>query len=247
MGVFETFISSLFVLIPLLIMGLIALLIFFAVKQKEQNPDMMFSPKNLLRIYIYLMLIITLAATSISTATLLNSVFAKTISTQFSYQLDQYSQPPTPYTDSTGAIVKDQYGYQTCYRGQAIKVNGSDYCFESTTIKRDFISGITLAISMVILFSIHFAGLVIINKEGKNIILSKVYAFVSLLGYGIISIVAIPTAIYQLINYWTFPATNLADYSRAIPGQPLAIAIAATPIWIYFLYNAIKMSMEKKD
>jgi hypothetical protein len=247
MGVFETFLSALAILIPILGIGIIALIIFFIVKHKDQNPETSFSPKNLLRIYIYFMLIVTLAASTVSTATLLNSIFATNISYQFSYQFNTYSEPyynPTYDSSYDSSYYKDPNYNQPCYSGDPISVEGNTYCFDINTVKRDMVSGLTLAISMVVLFGIHFAGLVLINKEEVNMLLSKVYSFVSLLGYGIVSVIAIPTAIYQLINYWAFPATDLADYSRAIPGQALSIALLATPIWIFFLYKAIKMSTE---
>jgi uncharacterized phage infection (PIP) family protein YhgE len=131
--------------------------------------------------------------------------------------------------------------FQECYTGVVTKIDGKDYCFDKESQKRDMVTGLTLSLSMAVLLAIHVIGLIYNSKTEPAEFLKKVYLFLSLGLYGIMSIVLLPASIYMLVEYALYTQTDLAYYNRVIPGQPLSWVIYALPLWIYFLITVLKL------
>jgi hypothetical protein len=130
---------------------------------------------------------------------------------------------------------------EKCYQSDPVTYYDTEFCFDSNQRKTDLINGITLFVSMAILFLIHQYALSKIKEERKIEWLKKIYIFASLILYSIVSIIAIPTAIYQVINYLLFEMDTSMYSTPPAPAFAIAVVLVGVPLWIYFFKETVKL------
>ncbi len=215
----------------------VVILVINMLKNKKKDGE--FDIKMLWTGYLYVMSLLTLLIALFGGARVLKAGFSYMWGPQFSYQLNEYDSKE----------ITDEFGKPTSIedswlKGQTeVNLEGKTYYFDETERKSDMIDGATTFLSLLILFAIHRAISLKVDEEAKGgkSMWARIYNFISLLLYGILSIVVIPASIYELVKYFVEGTSNLT-YGSPVPGASLAALIMIVPIWLIFLMRMVKMS-----
>lgn len=235
-GVFSLVFSGLFTL------AILAAIIYLIIKgNRKQEVAKKKGNKNLLlHIYLYLISFATLIIAVVGITISLNALFSYKISIPFSYSVNQLAYDP-----------KDEFSGMTesterCYQGEITNILGQNACFDENKQKKSIITGLTLTISMLILFALHRIAIKFAEKKDIIIWLKKLYNFASLIIYSVVSIIATPISIYLTITYAYFRPEDITQIEA--PGSAIALAIVSIPLWIIFLIATLKLrDKEEKE
>ena len=221
-----------------IVVGVVIYIIVIVSKNKNGNVKFKLSSKVLLQIYLYVLSFLTLGICVIGATTSIKAAVSFQLDIPFSYTL----QKAQNYEDTKMFNAPLQRSdFKECYSGEAVSYYDTDFCFDSNQRKTDLINGLTLFVSMAILFLMHQYALSKIKEERKVGWLKKIYTFASLILYSLVSIIAIPTAIYQLTNYILFEAGESIYQTPNAPAMPIAIALISIPLWILFLRETMQL------
>ena len=225
-------------LISLLSVVGVAYFIFYLIKNKEKGIQI--TTDTLLKIYLYLIAFITLFVAVGGAAVFLNSAFSYKLGVPFSFKLEKTNDY---YTDVYEKPTDPEYLGPECYTGEATEIDSQKVCYDKESQKQGFVNGLTIAISMLILFGIHKLGIYFSEKKSILHWLKKTYTFVSLIIFSIVGVITIPVAAYQLSTYFFSRPEDITMIDP--PGLALATVIFVVPFWIYFLIGTIKLKEEK--
>ncbi len=227
-------------IIPIAVIGVI---IYFIINMSKRKEGLKFSTKTFFQIYLYLIAFITLGIAVIGGATAIKSAISYPLGIDFSYTLYKANdfEEQAKYDEF---ITRETF--EECYEGKPTTINGAKYCVNEPERISDLVNGITIFVSMVILFLIHQFAIKKINKKERVEWLPKIYTFSSLILYSIIGIVSIPVSIYQLTNF-LFLNKEISAYSTPeAPAMSIAIAILAVPLWIFFLKKTASLKEDQE-
>ncbi len=227
-------------IIPIAVIGVI---VYFIINMSKRKESMKFSTKTFFQIYLYLIAFITLSITVVGGATAMKAAVSYPLGIDFSYTLFKANDFEEQAKYDT-FISRETF--EECYEGEVTEINKTRYCVNYSQRLSDFVNGITIFISMTILFLIHQFAIRKINKKDKINWLPKIYTFASLILYSLIGIVSIPVSIYQLTNF-VFLNEDISQYSTPeAPAMALAIAVLAVPLWIFFLKETANLKEEQE-
>lgn len=229
------FTSLALILFPLAIIGGIGLCIYFATKVIKDPKIINF--RNLLTIYIYLILTVTLAIIAYGSSLTVKASLTYPFGLEFSYNEYQiyYSTPEIAEPGAPARINEDEFSYPDQRKIEDPLVRN-----------RDLVTGITLTSTSSLIFIAHLAGLKLVKKSGTKFDLEKIYTLFNLTLYSIAGIIALPTAIYQMINYFINDTSAITYYSETVPGEALAAAIILLPLWAVFAFEAFREFRKEK-
>jgi hypothetical protein len=139
---------------------------------------------------------------------------------------------PMPIPTITGVPSQPNY---ICYSTdtQLTYINSKAYCVKPSEVKMDLINGITITISMLIIFAIHLVILLRMEADKVNQALRKFFGFSNLIFYSALSLILIPFSIYATMNYLILAEKPVATYNT--PGITVAFAIFAFIAWMVWL------------
>ena len=239
-------ISIIAALIPLAIGGTILYLIIQALRNKggkdTTNVNFKISAKTLFQIYLYLISFLTLIIAVIGGATAIKASLSYAFDLPFSYTLYQGNN----FTEAKKydpSIMEE--GFKVCTEGEAITIGESEYCINYQQQTTDLVNGLTIFVSMLILFGIHQYAISQIDEKRKLPWLNKFYTFASLILYSIIGLISIPTAIYQLTNYLITDPINYTYSTPEAPAMAIGIVLLSLPLWIFFLNKTSNIKEEE--
>lgn len=223
-------------MIPLAIGATVVYLIIQAIKNKGEKDgksvNFKISAKTLFQVYLYLISFLTLIIAVIGGATAIKAGLSYQFGIPFSYTLYKGSSfAETKMYDPT----LDLETFKICEQGEPITIGTSDYCINYQQQTTDLVNGLTIFVSMLILFGIHQFAISRIDEKHRLQWLSKLYIFASLILYSIMGLVSIPTSIYQLTNYLLTKPENYSYSTPEAPAMAIALVILSLPLWIYFL------------
>lgn len=220
-----------------ILVGIILLIVSLTRKREEGNGR--FKMKSLLRAYLHLMCFLTLLIAAFGIMPAIKATLSYPLGYQFSYNLQTYF---TPSDNDRRDDYVDPY-YQN---HEIIEVDGKKYYANTEQRTKDVVNGFTITISMLVLFALHRVALLFLEprSEGHSSLI-KFYTFLSLTTYGILGLIAVPAAVYSLVNYLVLD-TELTSYSRTIPGEDLAAAAIIVPLWIVFLVQTVLIYRKSK-
>jgi hypothetical protein len=231
-------------LVPFLILAAIVGFVVYLVKNKDKPFSL--NIRVFLNVYFYMMIFVIILIAAGGCFMIGKSGLSYAFGIPFSYELNKpYSS--YDYSDSSSYTKPITTGLNKCTTGEKVTFDGSEYCFDKESQKKDMIIGITLIVSMSILLAIHITGLVLNNKVQPTPILKKIYLFISLGVYGLFSIIVLPISIYQVIDFTVYKPVDYSTYGRALPGQPLAWTFIVLPLWIYFLARVVMLREHKEE
>ena len=215
----------------LVVGGVVYAIIFFTKKKKDEKFSL--SVDLLLKIYLYVISIATLAIAVIGGTMLLRAGSSYAFGIPFAYE----TYKPNELMDIE--VKEPNANTPECYEGEKTQINGQTVCFDNDKIKQELINGGTIFFSMVILFTIHMIGIKMIEKKNVTEWLRKTYTFLSLILYSLVGIVTIPIAIYQLSTHLLYRTEDITKYEA--PATAIAILILVLPLWIYYLLKTTKL------
>ncbi len=229
----------------ILVIGAIVYIIINMIKNNEKKGKFKLSPKILLQIYLYVISFLTLAIAVIGASLAIKAGTSYLFDLPFSYTLQKantYNENSVEFESTPkGDIPID---FEECYNGEKIQEYGKDFCFNSSQRKSELITGLSLFISMTLLFVIHQYAISKIKKENTILWLKKLYTFLSLILYSIAGLIVIPTSIYLLTNYFLFEISQDTYSTPTAPAMALAFVIFVIPLWVYFLKKTTQLKEE---
>ncbi len=235
--------SLLAIIGPILVFGIVLYIIITMIKNNEKKTKFKLSPKILLQIYLYVISFLTLAIAVIGVSLAIKASSSYYVDLPFSYTL-QKANSYEEFTKFSDPTIQDKEEFEECYNGKTVQEYGKDFCFDSSQRKSDLITGISLFVSMTILFIVHQYAISKIKEKDSIVWLKKLYTFLSLILYSIAGIIVIPTSIYLLTNYFLFEITDETYSTPSAPAMALAFMIFIIPLWIYFLRKTTQLKEE---
>lgn len=229
---FPVIFSILSILGTLLVVGgVVYAIIYFS--KKKKNEKFSLSVDLLLKIYLYVISIATLAIAVIGGTILLKAGSSYAFGIPFAYDTYEINNGEQIQVKDPDAQIED------CYEGEATVINDQNVCFDNEKVKQELINGGTIFFSMIILFTIHMIGIKMVEKKNVTEWLRKAYTFISLILYSLVGIVTIPIAIYQLSTHLLYRVEDITKYEA--PATALALLIFVLPLWIYYLVRTTKL------
>lgn len=230
-------ISIFFLTTPLIFAIGVVICIIITMKKNQQGKPLKITSHTLVQFYLYLISLITLVVLVIGAGLTSKVLLSYKVSIPFSYSLMKANQKE----DMPKFEAEEMEEFKECYQGETIQFYGENFCFDSTQRKTELITGITLILSMTILFALHQFGISKIKNEDMNLWIKKAYTFLSLLIYSLMGIITIPLSTYLLTNFFLFePPTELYSTPSA-PAMTCTVMIVSIPLWIYFLKKTIQL------
>jgi hypothetical protein len=216
-----------------LLVGVIVLIVTMVRNKDGANKlDM----KTLLRFYLYLISFVTLMVAAFGAIPAVKSGLSYPLGYQFSYPLETYNEPSPVYDNGFSKPYIDPYYSNR----EVLVVDGQKYYVDYSRRTKDMVNGLTIVVSMLILFAIHRVALLFIEPKSEGFTgVKKFYTFLSLTVYSLLGIIAVPATIYNIVNYMMLDSDALGRYGRDIPGESLASAIVLVPLWITFLIEVV--------
>jgi len=163
--------------IPILVIGVVVYIIVVMTRNKDGKAKFKLSAKTLLQIYLYVLSFLTLGIAVIGGSIAIKASLSYVFGTPFSYTLQKANAYETfPEYEMVGKPVD----FEKCYAGEPTQFYNQDFCFDSTQRKTDLINGLTLLISMSLLYLLHQYALSKVEKDKLLPWLEKIYTFGSL-------------------------------------------------------------------
>lgn len=104
-------------------------------------------------------------------------------------------------------------------------------------MKEGLIQGVSFLVIGLAIWGSHFAGRRWLEtEEERDSLLSRVYLTLVTITFGVITIVYLPQAVFETLSYVILEP--LDQFRR--PGEKLSLSITALPIWLIFLWQAIR-------
>ena len=100
------------------------------------------------------------------------------------------------------------------------------------------IGGVTFALLGALIWGAHVAGRRFLEQgaDERDGLLNRLYLTGATIAFGVLTIVLLPQAIFESLNYALLDDRDFGDH----PGETLALAITTLPIWLAFLWQAIR-------
>jgi hypothetical protein len=217
-------------IIPLLILGGIAYFIISLIKNKDKENKFQITSSLLLNIYLYTISFITLLLAVFGGALAIKSGLSSLVGIPFGYYVESLDQE-----DYNRKSFDD---LPLCYFGVPTDIEGRMYCFDPEQREKDIVNGVTLFISMILIYALHQVG--ISKLKTKYFGIEKIYMFLSLAVYGIMGVIVIPMSIYQTMNYFLFKGNDFSSIEA--PAMVIGLALLSVPLWVGFLLKNLKQS-----
>lgn len=206
-------------------------------KKENQKTNFRISSQALLQIYLYLISSITLGILVIGIGLTSKAILSYKVSIPFSYSLSK-ANDKEEIIKYEGAVGED---FKECYQGEVMELYGGRYCFDEAERENELIVGISLTLSMLILFAIHQFAISKVKKEKRIPIIKNIYTFLSLLLYSVIGLITIPLSIYLLTTYFLVKPDLTSYYTPPGPAMACTLMLLSIPLWIYFLRKTVPL------
>lgn len=243
-GVISLAISLLF--FAAIVGGVLFVINLFKNKDKENT----FTFKTLWVGYLYLISMISLIAMLIGLSMVFRSSMSSMFGAQFAYSLSYYNQEYETKPMVDGVEANEPIPFEESYYKDQTKVMIGDkvFYYDDSQPKNDMIQGITLALSMAVLFAIHRYLSVKVEDKSKEM-WNKGYVFFGLIVTSILSLFLIPTSIYQVVQYtiegWEQALISNPYGSSTAPAEALSAMIVFVPAWLVFIYKVNRLNKDK--
>jgi hypothetical protein len=224
MDIIWPIIGGLFALmIPVLIIGGI----IYLLSKLGGVTSITFSFRAALRVYFYVVLLISIGLFSIGgLSTLLKVGFGEIVGPEFSYgevyQEHHYEQEERQREDYPAHLDGDP-------RTLPERID--------LAIRGNIINGSSMAMIGLSLLIVHYFGRKWMEtKQESSDMMRRVYLFVGLIIFTLVTLISLTAGIPETLRY-ALLGNELGEES---PGETLSIAIVALPIWIFYLIETIR-------
>lgn len=212
-----------------LVVGGIGTVVYFAVRGQGAADSVSF--RNLLRAYLRLAYLVSLVVFMIGAVMTLTAAFGTIVGHDFSYG-PYYASP------LSANCAPNVYGGQS-YGGQPKCVYPQNP--DDPRQKEDLIRGLSLLVAGLVIGGAHRYGQLSMESadERTRSGLTKAEYLVGTVGFGLVSIVALPAAAYSVLSY-NLISHNATNSGSDIPGPALALALVFLPAWGYYLVSFVR-------
>jgi hypothetical protein len=229
-------VTALALLIPIGILGGLAALVYFLVRGGAGDDT--FSSRTLLRAYLRFAYFASLVVFLVGAVSTLTAGFGAAFGHDFSYQPRFNPAAPCP-PPPPGADANAQGSYNQC-----LKVNNGQppNTPADTSQQDDLIRGISLLVTGLVLGLGHRLGqrAVETRAEARDSGLARTEALLGTVGFGLVSLVALPVAAYSVLHHVILGAPVPNGGSSDMLGPALAMAIVFLPAWLYHLSGFVR-------
>ncbi len=190
----------------------------------------------LFRVYLYLISIISIVLMASGASALAQAGVAAVLGKEFSY-IPSYVATAPPQQ-------KPDVSYQGPSQAEleAQKRQGLD-----RAMKEGLLNGISLLLVGAVAWGLHTWGRRRLEtKEERDGMLHRGYLILLLVVFSVMTLVTLPSAIYDTLRYYILPP--LDEFSNsAHPGGRLATAMVSFPVWVYYLNIALQLVRRQSE
>lgn len=214
-----------FVVSALMLVAIVAAVgaVVYIVLRLRSGEPMVFPTRLMFRIYLYLITLVSLVTLLTGISDLAQAGLGAALGKEFSYN-PSFVAAPRPLPDGTEPEDFEK------------RLAESEAGLERA-MKEGLLDGISLTIVGALVLGLHVWGRTRLETvEERQDILHRIYLIVMLAIFGVVTLVALPTATFETLRFYILEA----DQSRGTrPGGPLATAIVTLPVWVYYLGGTI--------
>jgi hypothetical protein len=203
--------------------------------------------RAIVRVYVYAVILVGIGLTVLGgVSNLIKVGFGEAFGKEFSYReaYDQYKYSRPPYAPEP-AREPAANGDNTSIPAKPTPVEPAtvepaleqrvDRAREGTVI-----NGASLMIIGALIWIVHALGRRRLEtEEERDDILNRAYLIASLLMFTIAAIVSLVTGIPETLRYFFLDSLDRHES----PGGPLAVAVVAFPIWVYYLVLTLRTTI----
>lgn len=207
--------------VPLAVIGGIAALVYYLVRGGPQERAHV-TMRMLLRAYLRFAYLVSLVVFLVGAVSVLTPAFATAFGKGFSYTPQVY---PCPAVSPVPGKTPGEFSPIPCNEPK------------DTREEDDLIRGVSLLVAGLVLGGGHRLGLAALEaaEERRNSGLARAEALLATVGFGLTAIIAIPWAVYLVLHYALLGTASSGGGTTEPPGGALAVALAFTPAWAYYL------------
>ena len=224
MGIVGIIVGILFGLaIPIVI---IAGIVYFILRIKS-GITITISFRFALRVYFYVAILVSIGLAGLGgLSTLINVGFGEIVDREFSYG-HVYEE----HREMQNSLENDNYIYENADTERSLpdKVE--------LEMKSSVINGISLTMIGTFLLIVHFLGRIWVEtKDEGSDVLRRLYLIIGLAIFAIVTVISLATGVPETLRY----ALLDMNPGEESPGEALAIAIVALPIWVCYLVATLR-------
>ncbi len=194
--------------------------------------------RTLLRAYLRFAYLASLVIFLVGATFTLTAAFGSAFGHDFSYT-PQSAQGPCGSGPPPGAPADAQGGYQSC-----LKAQGSQPAQKDNRQADSLILGISLLVAGLLIGSGHRVGQFALETEEERADsgLARTERLLATCGFGLVAIISVPTAGYQVLHYAILGTQAAGPDSGPSdpPGTALATALVFVVAWAYYLLMLIR-------
>lgn len=196
--------------------------------------------QEILAIYFYLVSIVSLLAVVSGGASMTKAFLSSAFGRDFSYQSSMMSSPEPA---GAGALNLDPKLLQQQKDAQNAAAKQEKERIEQA-YQDDLFTGASTLIVGLLFLGVHMFGWWKLQEraERSESFWYRGYILLQLILYGLVTLVALPLAISQTLRF--FVMANGANMPQ--PGEVVGVALWAAPVWIVFIWLALRMSKVEK-
>ena len=207
----------------------------YLVMNLRRGEGLQVSLRALFQVYLYLLSIITLLLLVGGVGHLVRAGLASTLGNDFSYNAP-FAEPLFRYApgEEPPAKLTDEEEAERLQDAQERREQGLQREFEEGLLR-----GISFTVFGGILWGAHIWGRRRIETaEEQRGFLNRIYLFLLLVIFGIITITSLPSAAFEALRFYILDNDDL--FKGSPPGGALATALVSLPIWLLYLRGMIR-------
>lgn len=190
-----------------------------------------FPTRLLFRLYLYVISLISLVTLVAGLSDLVQAGLGAALGKEFSYNPVHVGEPIRPAPEP----VKGEPAPVDPKANEELRQKGLD-----RALQEGLLNGLSLSIVGAAVLALHTWGRRRLEtEEERRGIPHRVYLILLLVLFGGVTLITLPSAIYEALRYYLLD-TARQDYGNR-PGGALASAIVALPVWAYYLRATIGM------
>lgn len=229
--------GMLFPLVVLLAFASIMVAVIAYFRSEKEPPNL--QRRLLPRFYAYAMLFISSLIVLVGGGLLVKAALSYPLRMEFSYRGRAVYAEATPQAPAAPTVVEEP---EVERLWEAPSIEAIEY--PQADRLRDVLNGATFVAVGGLFFGLHRAVRKRVESESERSVsfLNKAYLMVSAVVYGGLSLVLIPTGLYQLFEFYLVPRGELEEtlWSRPVPGDILGYALVALALWLWVLPQLLK-------
>lgn len=222
--------------------GVIGAVVYFILRLRA-GEQIGLSFSVLLKAYLYIASLISLLFMVGGIASLANYGLSRIVGDEFSYY-PEFVGEAFPLREAPDKVVEPPPAEEEQQKNEEEQQKNTEEGLELAA-RRDLVTGLVTTFVAGLLFAAHWAGRRASesNEERRHGLINRVYTFLLLVIFGIGTIISLPQALVESINY----SLDSAGTYRSPPGEELSAALIFLPVWLYYLFAVLRQVRSEKD